>query len=119
MNADLDALATALYVTIDDLLSDHPEWTPQRPAIGITPKLSDAELCTLTVIQALLGYTSEAQFIRYAHTHLTGLFPYLPQLPGYNKRVRAAAMTMQHIIDALARDCPEVRLILPRRCDRK
>ena len=105
MNADLDALATALYVTTDDLLRDHPEWAPQRPAIGITPKLSDAELCTLTVIQALLGYTSEARFIRYAHTHLASLFPYLPQLPGYNKRVRAAAVTMQHVIDALARDC--------------
>lgn len=76
MNADLDALATALYVTIDDLLRDHPEWAPQRPAIGITPRLSDAELCTLTTIQALLGYTSEARFIRYAHTHLTSLFPF-------------------------------------------
>ena len=26
MNPDLDALATRLYVTIDDLLIDHPEW---------------------------------------------------------------------------------------------
>jgi hypothetical protein len=35
MNTDLDALATALYVTIDDLLIAHPEWRPERPAVGI------------------------------------------------------------------------------------
>ena len=106
MNTDLDALATRLYVTIDDLLIDHPDWAPERPAVGIAPRLSDAELVTLAVIQALLGYTSEARFIRHARTHLGGLFPYLPQRPAYNKRLRNAAATMQHIIAALARDCP-------------
>ena len=106
MNPDLDALATRLYVTIDDLLIDHPAWRPERPEIGITPKLTDAELITLAVIQALLGYTSEARFIRHAHTQLRDLFPYIPQRAAYNKRLRDAAATMQHIIAALARDCP-------------
>ncbi len=106
MNTDLNALATRLYVTIDDLLIDHPDWAPERPAIGIAPKLTDAELVTLAVIQALLGYTSEARFIRHARTQLRALFPYLPQRPAYNKRLRNAAPTMQHIIAALARDCP-------------
>ena len=106
MNPDLDALATRLYVTIDDLLIDHPQWAPERPMVGIAPKLADAELVTLAVIQALLGFTSEARFIRHAHTHLTGLFPYLPQRPAYNKRLRAAGAMIQHIIDVLARDCP-------------
>ncbi len=102
MNPDLDTLATRLYVTIDDLLLEHPQWAPERPAVGIAPKLTDAELITLAVIQALLGFTSEARFIRHAGTHLTGLFPYLPQRPAYNKRLRLAAATMQHII-AVAR----------------
>jgi hypothetical protein len=106
MNTDLDALAIGLYVTIDDLLIDHPDWAPERPTVGIAPKLTDAELITLAVIQALLGFTSEARFIRHARTHLGSLFPYLPQRPGYNKRLRHAAATMQHIIAALARDCP-------------
>jgi hypothetical protein len=106
MNSDLDALATRLYVTIDDLLIDHPEWAPERPAVGIAPQLADAELVTLAVIQALLGFTSEARFIRHARTHLRALFPYLPQRPAYNKRLRNAAATMQHIIGVLARDCP-------------
>ena len=30
MNPDLDTLATALYVTVDDLLVAHPEWAPLR-----------------------------------------------------------------------------------------
>ena len=92
MNADLDTLATRLYVTIDDLLKDHPHWQPERPEVGITPQLSDAELITLAVIQALLGYTSERRFIRYAHTHLHPWFPYLPQRAAYNKRLRAAGV---------------------------
>ena len=106
MNADLDALATRLYVTIDDLLTDHPEWRPERPAVGIAPQLTDAELVTLAVIQALLGYTSERRFIRYAHTHLRPWFPYLPQRAAYNKRLRAAGNMMQYVITDLARSCP-------------
>lgn len=106
MDADLDALATRLYVTVDDLLIDHPHWRPERPTVGIAPQLSDAELITLAVIQALLGYTSERRFIRYAHAHLRGWFPYLPQRAAYNKRLRVAATTIQHVIAALARACP-------------
>jgi hypothetical protein len=49
MNPELDTLATRLYVTIDDLLVDHPEWVPERPKIGIAPKLTDAELLTLSL----------------------------------------------------------------------
>ncbi len=106
MNPELDTLATRLYVTIDDLLIDHPDWAPERPAVGIAPKLTDAELLTLAVIQALLGYTSEARFIRYAHAHLRPWFPYLPNRPGYNKRLRHAGHLMQHVIAHLARTCP-------------
>ena len=91
MNPDLDTLATALYVTVDDLLLAYPEWVPERPVVGIVPKLSDAELVTLAVIQALLGYTSEARFLRYARTHLRPWFPYLPTRPAYNKRLRRSS----------------------------
>jgi hypothetical protein len=106
MNPDLDTLATRLYVTIDDALIDHPHWAPERPAVGIAPKLSDAELVTLAVIQALLGFTSEAQFIRHAHTHLRPWFSYLPDRPGYNKRLRRSGELMPHVIAHLARQCP-------------
>ena len=43
MNTELDALAIRLSVTIDDLLIEHSDWAPERPAVGISPKLTDAE----------------------------------------------------------------------------
>jgi hypothetical protein len=104
MDADLDTLATALYVKIDDLLKDSPQWAPWRPAVGIAPRLSDAELSTLCVMQALLRFTSEARWLRHARTHLTHLFPYLPKQPGYNKRLRKLVTTVNWLIRQLAID---------------
>lgn len=104
MDADLDTLATALYVRTDDLLKSFPERAPWRPAAGITPGLSDAELLTLAVMQALLGFVSESRWLRYARKSLRGLFPYLPGQPGYNKRLRKLAATMGWLIRMLARD---------------
>ena len=106
MGPDLDTLATTLYVTVDDLLIQYPEWAPQRPAVGIAPKLSDAELVTLAVIQVLLRFDSEARFLRYAHAHLGPWFPYLPTRSAYNKRLRGSGRLLQHVIGWLARDSP-------------
>ena len=57
-------------------------------AAGRLLALSDSELVCLAVAQALLGFTSEAQWL-HARKHLAGMFPYLPQQSGYNKRLRA------------------------------
>ena len=104
MDADLDTLATALYVRIDDLLKGSPEWAPWRPKVGIAPKITDAELITLAVMQALLGHTSEARWLRYTRVHLRHLFRYLPQQPGYNKRLRRLGTTIGWLVGVLARD---------------
>ena len=104
MDADLDTLVIALYVKIDDALQHAPELRRWRPAGGIAPKLTDAELLTLAVMQALLGYLSEARWLRYARTHLHGLFPYLPRQSGYNKRLRAAFPLLRYFVRALATD---------------
>jgi len=101
VDTDLDTLATALYVTTDDLLAAHPERVPVRPRVGIAPKISDAELLTLAVMQALLGYTSETRWLRYARAHLLGMFPQLPGQSGYNKRLRKLAATMSWLVSAL------------------
>jgi Transposase DDE domain len=101
---DIDTLATALYVRTDDLLKQYPDLAPWRPKIGLQPQLTDAELVTLAVMQALLGYTSEARWIRHAHAHLGHLFRYLPGQPGYNRRLRAAAGLITTLIRLLAAD---------------
>ncbi|MEU7882844.1 hypothetical protein AB0B53_31920 [Microbispora bryophytorum] len=97
MTTDINTLLTALYVKIDDWLG--------RPArIGRPPKLTDAELLTLAIAQALLGIRSEARWLRFLPKHLPGAFPYLPGQSGYNKRLRAALPLLKRAIRALARD---------------
>lgn len=102
MTNDVDTLATALYVKTDDLLKQYPDLAPWRPRIGLQPRLSDAELVTLAVMQALLGYASEARWIRHAQAHLGHLFRYLPGQSGYNRRLRAAAGLITSLIRLLA-----------------
>lgn len=104
MDADLDTLATALYARADDAVKAHPELVPARPVVGFTPTITDAELVTLAVVQALLGFTSEAKFLRHARTdaRLSGMFTYLPQQSGYNRRLRKLAGLMNWLIRALA-----------------
>ena len=104
MDADLDALATALYARIDDTLKDHPELTPWRPKVGIAPKLSDAELLTLAVLQVFQGFNHEARWLRHARTSVGHLFPYLPGQAGYNKRLRRSTIQLQALIRVLAQD---------------
>ena len=101
MDADLDTLVTALYVQVDDLLKANPDRVPWRPPVGIAPRISDAELVTLAVAQALLGFTSEARWLRFGRLHLLGQFPHLPQQPGYNKRLRKLVGTLSWLIRAL------------------
>lgn len=104
MDADLDTLATALYVSTDDLLKARPELFPWRPRIGVEPRITDAELIVVAVMQALLGFTSERRWLRHACANLRGLFSYLPGQSGYNKRLRKLAGTMQAVLAHLAAD---------------
>lgn len=72
--------------------------------MGTPPLLSDSELVCLAVAQALLGCHSEARWLRYANKHLSGMFPYLPQRSGYNKRLRSALPLLKRMIRELAMD---------------
>jgi Transposase DDE domain len=104
VDADPDTLATALYVRADDLLKCCPERAPWRPAVGITPRLSDAELLTLAVMQALLGFRPRGP--------LAALCPQIPSrpvpLPARPARIQQTATQtgrhMRWLIRMLARD---------------
>jgi len=74
VTTDIDTLATALYVKVDDALKASPELGPWRPLVGIAPTLSDAEVVTLAVMSALLGYTSERRWLRRAGRDFRHLF---------------------------------------------
>ncbi|MGW1836435.1 IS982 family transposase [Streptomyces sp. NPDC002067] len=97
MTTDLETLATALYVKIDDSLAG-------ARRSGRPPRLTDSELLTVAVMQAVLGFVSEARWLRFARRHLANEFPYLPGQCGYNKRLRAANTLISRFIRTLARD---------------
>ncbi|HEV7936231.1 MAG TPA: IS982 family transposase [Actinomadura sp.] len=96
MKTDLDTLVIALYVKIDDDAAGIAR-LPGRP-----PKLSHSELLCLAVMQAMLGYHSEARWLRYVDRHLRHLFPSMPGQSGYNKRLRAALPQIKQAIRVLA-----------------
>jgi len=95
VHANLDALVSALYVRVDDLL-------PKRVGPGRPPKITDAELIALAVAQMFMGLPNDRQFLAFARWRLGHLFRYLPQQPGYNKRLRALAPTIARVITDLA-----------------
>ncbi|MEU7854523.1 transposase [Nonomuraea sp. NPDC049141] len=87
---------------IDDALKAQPHLAPWRPKVGIAPTLGDAELVTSAVLSALLGFISERRWLRHARAELSGMFPYLPGQPGYNRRLRNACDLVVHMIRMLA-----------------
>jgi Transposase DDE domain len=104
VNNDIETLATALYVKIDDMLRDWPELAPARPATGTPVTLSDAELLAMAVMSALLGFRSERRWLRYVNGHLAGMFPRRIGQSGYNKRLRKAFFLLIRVIRMLAMD---------------
>ena len=99
MHAHLDALVTALYVRVDDLL-------PKRRSPGHPPRISDAELIALAVAQMFLAIPNDRKFLALAQWRLGHLFAYLPKQPGYNKRLRSLAPTIARVIAHLAVNSP-------------
>jgi hypothetical protein len=104
VRVDADTLATALDVKIDDELKASPQLNRYRPKIAIAAKITDAELITVAVLQVLLGHHNEIRSPRRARKDIGHLFPYLPQRPGYNKRLRALVPQLAACIAALAAD---------------
>lgn len=104
MNNDIETLAVALYVTIDDMLKARPDLAPARPEGGIAPTVSDAEMLTMAVMSALLGFTSERRWLRYVNKWLAGMFPRRIGQSGYNKRLRKLAFLLMAVIRVLGMD---------------
>src|SRR3954470_15928000 len=98
MLADLDLLLIAVVCTADDLL-------PKRQA-NARRMITDAEVVTLCVGQAMLGVPSDRRFLALARRRLGHLFPRLPQQPGYFKRRQRLSDTIEALIAEFARHSP-------------
>jgi hypothetical protein len=98
MHADLDTLCTAVYCTADDLL-------PEKPG-NARRRVTDAEVATLCVAQAIMGIPSDRRFLAVARKRLDHLFPELPKQPGFHKRRARLAETIEWLIGVFAAECP-------------
>jgi transposase len=98
MDADLDLLLTAVYVTADDLLPDRPG--------NARRSVTDAEVVTLCVAQAIMGIPSDRRFLAVAGKHLRHLFPEIPGQAGYFKRRRRLADTLEWLMEVFASQSP-------------
>ena len=78
MDADLDLLLIAVYCTVDDLL-------PVR-SVNVKRRISDQEVITLCIAQAMLDCRSDEQFLAIARRRLGHLFPALPERSAFHKR---------------------------------
>jgi hypothetical protein len=98
MLADLDLLLIAVFCTADDLL-------PER-ARNARRRVTDAEVVTLCVAQALMGHPTDPRFLAVARKRLGHLFPALPKQPGFHKRRARLADTIEALILEFARHSP-------------
>jgi hypothetical protein len=98
MHADLDTLCTVVYCTADDLL-------PEKPG-NARRRVTDAEIATLCVAQAIMGIPSDRRFLAVARKRLHDLFPELPQQPGFHKRRARLAETIEWLIGVFAGQSP-------------
>jgi hypothetical protein len=98
MLADLDLLLIAVFCTADDLL-------PDRAGNG-RRRITDAEVVTLCVAQAIMGIASDQRFLAVAAKRLAHLFPQLPKRPGYWKRRQRLADVIEALIGEFAKLSP-------------
>ncbi len=98
MDADLDTLCTVVYCTADDLL---PE-----PAGNARRMVTDAEVVTLCVAQAIMAIPSDRRFLKVARKRLAHLFPELPSQSGYFKRRRRLADQLEWLMAMFASQSP-------------
>jgi len=98
MDADLDTLCTVIYCTADDLL-------PEARA-NARRRVTDAELVTLCVAQAVMGIPSDRRFLRSARRQLGHLFPQLPTQSAYHKRRRRLSAALEWLMAHFAAQSP-------------
>ena len=98
MDAALDTLCTVIYCTADDLL-------PEARA-NARRRITDAELVTLCVAQAIMGISSDRRFLRAARRQLGHLFPNLPSQSAYWRRRRRLADVLEWLMVHFVADSP-------------
>jgi hypothetical protein len=98
VDADLDLLLIAVFCTADDFL-------PKR-AQNARRRITDAEVITLCIAQAMLGISSDERFLAVARHRLCHLFAVLPTRDAFHKRRLRLSGTIEALISEFARHSP-------------
>jgi hypothetical protein len=99
VHADLDALVTALYVRVDDLL-------PTRQGPGRPPQITDAELIALAVAQMFLGVPNDRKFLAFARWRLGTCSRICPSSRATTSACARASPTIGRVLAHLAANSP-------------
>lgn len=103
MTASLETLVIAAYVFADSL---------PIPRSGPAGKATDSELIALSVAQAVLGISSDRQFLGMVRRLLPGFFAELPGQSQFNRRLRRLTPQMTTVQMMLAELVAEGRVRL-------
>lgn len=103
MTASLETLVIAAYVFADSL---------SIPRSGPVGKTTDSELIALSVAQAILGISSDRQFLGMVRRLLPGFFGELPGQSQFNRRLRRLTPQMTTVQMMLAELVAEGRVRL-------
>jgi hypothetical protein len=103
MTASLETLVIAAYVFADSL---------PIPRSGPAGKATDSELIALSVAQAVLGISSDRQFLGMVRRLLPGFFSELPGQSQFNRRLRRLTSQMTTVQMMLAELVAEGRVRL-------
>jgi hypothetical protein len=98
MLADLDLLLTVVYCMADDFLP--------KPPGNARRKITDAEIVTMCVAQAIMGIPSDYRFVAVAGKRLRHLFPAIPTRDALHKRRIRLSGQIEALIAHFARQSP-------------
>jgi Transposase DDE domain len=98
VDANLDLLLLIVYCIADDFLP--------KPSGNARRRVSDAEIVTLCVAQAIMGIPSDPRFIQVADKRLRHLFPVLPTRDALHKRRLRLSGKIEALIAEFARRSP-------------
>lgn len=100
-----------IFVWVDDVLKRNPE-VVARP--GPKSEVSDSELLTLLLVQALCGAESDLSWLRRVDRDFWALFPKRPEYSRYQRRRRLLApvcrVLLEHLCEQLDSDT-RVRIV--------
>lgn len=85
-----------IFVWIDELLKRYPD-VLRRP--GPDPIVSDAEMMTLMLMQALAGEVSDASWLRRVARDFGDCFPTLPERSRYQRRRAILAPALEFLVE--------------------